>query len=113
MAFLFGIWILITPGCSSTPPGTIPIGDLVEKEAELLDRNVVVVGIAETVSAMSSFNMFRVYNRGDYVWVVFPDTLSMPPQGEKIRVGGKLGRKKFSGISKEQLYIDATSVSLE
>ena len=42
----------------------------------------------------------------------FSEDESMPPQGEKIQVEGTLERKKFTSIPEEQLYINATSVSL-
>jgi hypothetical protein len=57
--------------------------------------------------------MFKIYNREDNIWVTFPETESMPPQGQKIRVKGTLKRDKFTGILEEQLYIEAVKVSLE
>jgi hypothetical protein len=37
----------------------------------------------------------------------------MPPQAEKVKVDGTLKKKKFSGFSEEELYIEAASVDLE
>ncbi|MEJ2111150.1 MAG: hypothetical protein P8Z37_14810 [Acidobacteriota bacterium] len=113
MAFVLGIGLLIMQGCSSTPSGTISVDDLLEQESELLGRHVVVVGRSDTKTDRSDFNMFKIYNKLKNVWVECPGKDSMPPQAEKIRVEGTLGKKKFSGMAEEQLYIEATSVSLE
>ena len=113
VAVFLGVCLLFTLGCSSTPPGTNKIGDLVKKGSEMIGQNVVVIGTSEIRTPMSSFNMFRVYDGGDNMWVAFPDTVSMPPQGVKIRVTGALQKKKFTGMSEEQLYIEATSVNME
>jgi hypothetical protein len=112
-AVFLGVWLLAALGCSSTPSGTIAVGDLLEKEAELLGQEVVVVGRSDIRTSMSTFNMFKIYNREDNVWVKFSETESMPPQGQKIRVNGTLKRQKFTGIPEEQLYIEAVDVSLE
>ena len=79
----------------------------------LLGQQVVVLGRAETQTAMSQFNMFKIYKGGDNLWVEFPEMDTMPPQAEKIRVEGIVKKKKFSGIPEEQLYIEAKSVTLE
>jgi hypothetical protein len=114
VAVFLSAWLLITLGCSSTPSGTVSVSDLIKKESELLGQNVVIVGTAETRTSMASFNMFKVFNRsGDSIWVTFPDTDSMPPQGASIRVSGKLDRKKFTGFPEDQLYIEATAVAIE
>ena len=113
VAVFVSVWLLITLSCSSTPPGTLAIDDITAREAELLNQNVVVVGTAEIRTNMSTFNMFKVYQRGDFIWVTFnPDDVTMPLQGYDIRVTGTLGKKEFTTIG-EQLYIDATSVNYE
>ena len=113
MAVVLGIGLLIIHGCSSTPSGTISVDDLLEQESELLGQNVVVVGRSDTKTDRTDFNMFKIYNKLKNVWVECPNRDSMPPQAEKIRVEGTLSRKKFTGMTEEQLYIKATSVSLE
>jgi hypothetical protein len=113
MAVFLSVCLLITLSCSSTPSGTTPVGDLAKKETELLGQKVVVVGMAETKTALSSFQMFRVFKGGDSIWVAFPETESMPPQGLKVRVTGTLQKKKFTGIPTDQLYIEATTVDME
>jgi hypothetical protein len=113
VAVFLSVWLLITLGCSSTPPGTLAIDDIAERETELIGQEVVVVGTAEIRTNMSTFNMFKVYQGGDFIWVTFPDTVTMPPQGLDVRVTGKLGKKKFTAMPDEQLYIDATSVGME
>ena len=114
VAVFLGAWLLITLSCSSIPSGTLAIDDIFAREAELLGRNVVVVGTAEIRTNMSTFNMFKVYQRGESIWVTFnPDIVTMPPQGLDVRVTGTLGKKKFTSIPDEQLYIDATAVNME
>jgi len=114
VAVFLSVLLLITLSCSSTPPGTLAIDDISAREAELIGQNVVVVGTAEIRTNLSTFNMFKVYQRGDFIWVSFnPDEVTMPPQGLDIRVTGTLGKKKFTTIPDEQLYIDATSVAME
>jgi hypothetical protein len=113
IAVFLGIGLLIIQGCSSSPPGTVSIADILEKESELLDQPVVVIGRAETQTTMSKFNMFKLYKGGDSVWVEFPASATMPPQAEKVRVDGTLKRKKFSGMPEAELYVEAASVDLE
>jgi hypothetical protein len=111
-AVILCMWLLFSLSCSSTPSGTMSIGDIQSKGTEKLGQNVVVVGLAETGSVMSSFRMFRVYDGGDFLWVVFPESVVMPPQGAKVRVTGLVQQKEFTGIGKT-LYIDATKVMME
>ena len=113
VAVFLSAGLLFALGCSSAPPGMVSVGDLIAKESEYLGQNVVVVGTAETKTSMSEFNMFRIFHRNDQIWVAFPDTIFMPPQGEKIRVTGKLNRKRFSGLPEEVAYIEATAISIE
>ncbi len=107
------VGLLVAYGCSSAPSGTVAVGDVLKMESELLGQQVVVLGRAETQTAMSQFNMFKIYKGGDNLWVEFPEMDTMPPQAEKIRVEGIVKKKKFSGIPEEQLYIEAKSVTLE
>lgn len=114
VAVFLSALLLITLGCSSTPPGTLAIDDITARETELLGQNVVVVGTAEIRTNLSTFNMFKVYQRGDFIWVSFnPDNVTMPPQGLDVRITGTLGKKKFTSMPEEQLYIDASSVNME
>lgn len=99
-------------GCSSTPPGTVPIGELQSKGAERLGQNVVVVGLAETRTSMSSFKMLKVYDGGNFLWVVLPEGTEMPPQGVRIRASGVLQQKEFTVIGKT-IYIEANKVEME
>jgi len=114
VAVFLSAWLLITLGCSSIPTGTLAIDDIAARESELLGQEVVVVGTAEIKTNMSTFNMFKVYQRGDSIWVSFdPNKVTMPPQGFDVRVTGTLGKKKFTSMPDEQLYIDAKSVDME
>ena len=113
LAAFLTVCLLGAMGCSSTPSGTVSVADVIKNEKELLGKNVVVVGLAETQTTMSAFNMFKVYNKGENIWVTFPETASMPPQGMKVRVDGTLKRQKFTAIPEEQLYIEAIKFSLE
>jgi hypothetical protein len=113
VAVFLSSWLLVTLGCSSIPTGTLAIDDINAREAELLGREVVVVGTAEIKTNMSTFDMFKVYQGGDFIWVAFnPDFVTMPPQGLDVRATGTLGKKTFTAIG-EQLYIEATSVAME
>ena len=114
VAVFLSALLLITLSCSSTPPGTLAIDDIAAREAELIGQEVVVVGTAEIRTNLSTFNMFKVYQRGDFIWISFdPDNVTMPPQGLDVRVTGTLGKKKFTSLPDEQLYIDATAVNME
>jgi hypothetical protein len=113
MVAIITVWLLGLMGCSSTPPGTVSVSHILENQAQLMGQHVVAVGLAETKTGRSSFNMFRLFDGGDSVWVTFPEMDSMPPQGEKVRVDGTLKKKKFTAMPDEVLYIEATKVSLE
>lgn len=113
MVAMITVWLLSFPGCSSTPPGTVSVSHILENQAQLMDQHVVAVGLAETTTGRSTFNMFKLYDGGKNIWVTFPDTESLPPQGEKVRVDGTLKKKQFTAMPDEVLYIEATKVSLE
>lgn len=114
IAVVLCIGLLLACGCSSAPPGTVNVKDILEKGSELLGQHVVVFGRADTKSPMKDMNLFYVYEGFDKVWVELPkDALAMPPQAEKIRVEGTLKKKKFMTMPDEQLYIEATVVDLD
>jgi hypothetical protein len=73
---------------------------------------VVVVGMADTRTPLSSFRMFRLYNGNQYIWVARPESTEEPPQGIKVRVFGTLQEKEFTVIGKA-FYIQATKVAME
>jgi hypothetical protein len=104
--------IFVFLGCSSTPPGTVSIGDVQKKGAEQLGQNIVVVGTAETRTSMTSFRLFKIYDGGNFLWVALPEGSEMPPQGLKVRASGALQQKEFTVIGKT-IYIEATKVSME
>jgi hypothetical protein len=105
-AFLFSL------GCSSVPSGTEAIGDIQKNGAQRIGQNVVVVGMAETKTPMSSFKMFKIYDDQKYIWVSIPESIPMPPQGVSVRVTGALQQNDFNVIGKI-VYIDATKVAME
>jgi hypothetical protein len=111
-AVILGLWLLISLGCSSTPPGTISVADLQKTAAERIGQEVVVVGMADTRTPLSSFRMFRLYNGNQYIWVARPESTEEPPQGIKVRVFGTLQEKEFTVIGKA-FYIQATKVAME
>ena len=114
IAVVLCVGFLLVCGCTSAPPGSLHVKDILEKESELLGQHVVVVGRADTNTSMKDLNLFYVYEEFDKVWVELPkDALAMPPQAEKIRVEGTVKRKKFMTIPDEQLYIEATVVDLQ
>jgi hypothetical protein len=111
-AVFLGLLLLFFIGCSSTPAGTEKIADLNKKGADKIGSNVVVVGLSETKTPLSSFRMFKIYDGGDFVWVKYPDTVEEPPQGIKVRVFGSFQKGDFTIIGKV-FYIDATKVAME
>jgi hypothetical protein len=111
-AVLVGLLLLISIGCSSTPPGTDNLKDIVKNPAEKLGKNVVVVGLAETKTSLSSFRMFKLYAEGNNIWVKYPESVEEPPQGINVRVFGTLQQGQFNIIGKVY-YIDATKVAME
>ncbi len=111
-AVLLGLWLFIALGCSSTPPGTISVGDIQKNPAERLGQNVVVVGMADTRTPLSSFRMFKLYNGTQSIWVTLPESAEEPPQGITVRVTGTLQQKEFTVIGKS-FYIEATKVAME
>jgi hypothetical protein len=106
------LWLLISLGCSSTPSGTISIGDIQKNTAERLGQNVVVVGMADTRTPLSSFRMFKLYDGSKFLWVKLPEGAEEPPQGIDVRVTGPLREGEFNIIGKV-FYIDSTKVAME
>ena len=111
-AVLLGLSLLLLIGCSSTPAGTEKIRDLLKDPESILGKEVVSVGLAETKTPLSSFRMFKLYDRGDFIWIKFPETVEEPPQGIKVRVYGNLLQGEFNIIGKVY-YIEANKVAME
>ncbi len=109
-AAIFGLWLLFSIGCSSTPPGTISVNDA--QKPERLGQNVVVVGMAETKTSMSTFRMFQLFNDQKAIWVELPPSKEMPPQGVNVRVSGTLQQKDYNVIGKVYC-IQASEVKME
>jgi hypothetical protein len=109
-AAVLGLWLLFSIGCSSTPSGTISVTDV--QKPERLGQNVVVVGMAETKTNMSAFNMFKLYRGQKFVWVELQPSMEMPPQGYNVRVSGSLQQKEYNVIGKVYC-IQATKVAME
>jgi hypothetical protein len=104
------LWLLFSIGCSSTPSGTISVTDV--QKPERLGQDVVVVGMAETKTNMSTFRMFQLFNGQKSVWVELPPSTEMPPQGYKVRVSGTLQQKEYNVIGKVYC-IQAKMVKME
>ena len=111
-AVSLGLWLLFSLGCSSTPPGTVSIGDVLDNIEGKIGQNVVVVGTAETKTSHSSFKMFKLYDDGKNIWVQLQESQTMPPQGMKVRVSGVIQQNEFTIIG-NVFYIDATEVTVE
>ena len=111
-AAVLGLWLLSSFGCSSIPAGTVAIKNLMANPEEQLGAEVVLVGMAETRTEMSSFGMFKLYQDNDYIWVTRPEGVEDPPQGITIRVSGILQQKEFTVIGKVY-YILATKIEME
>jgi hypothetical protein len=112
-AVFLALWLLISFGCSSTPSGTISIGDIQKNTAQYLGQNVVVVGMADTRTSGSSFGLFKLSNNDyKYLWVKLPEGAEEPPQGIKVRVFGTLREGQFNILGKI-FYIESTKVAME
>jgi len=111
-AACIGILLLLSISCSSVPSGTERIDELQKNAASRLGQSVVVVGMAETKTPMSSFKMFKLYQDEKNVWVKLPEGSEEPPQGVTVRVTGPLQQKEFNLIGKVY-YIEANTVKME
>ncbi len=110
VAAILGLWLLFSIGCSSTPPGTISVTDV--QKPERVGQNVVVVGMAETKTSMSTFKMFQLFNGQKSIWVELDPSIEMPPQGVDVRVTGTLQQKEYNVIGKVYC-IQASEVKME
>ena len=111
-AAVLGLWLLSSFGCSSIPAGTVAIKNLMANPEEQLGAEVVLVGMAETRTEMSSFGMFKLYQDNDFIWIARSQDEEEPPQGVNIRVTGVLQQKEFTVIGKVY-YILATKIEME
>jgi len=109
-AAILGLWLLVSLGCSSTPPGTVSVTDV--QKPERVGQNVVVVGMAETKTSMSTFRMFQLFNEQKAIWVELEPAIEMPPQGVNVRVTGTLQQKDYNVIGKVYC-IQAKKVAME
>jgi hypothetical protein len=111
-AIIVGLVLLLSFGCSSTPAGTIAVSELQKTAASRLGQEVVVVGMAETKTPLSTFRMFKLFKGSDYIWVTIPEGKEEPPQGVDVRVTGTLQQKEFELVGKVY-YIEATTIRME
>jgi hypothetical protein len=112
-AALLGLWILISLGCSSTPSGTVAIKDLKDNFAQHLGQNVVVVGMADTRTTLSSFKMIKIYKGTDSIYISLPEGIEAPPRGVSVRVTGVVQQKEFPGLPGKTYYVESKTVTLE
>ena len=106
------VLLLISFGCSSTPAGTIAISELEKNAASYVGKEVVVVGMAETKTPLTSFRMFKLYKGNNYIWSSIPEGTEEPPQAVQVRVTGVMQQKEFSIVG-NIYYIEATAVRME
>jgi hypothetical protein len=111
-ATVIGVVLLLSFGCSSTPEGTIAISELQKTAASRVGQEVVVVGMAETKTPLSSFKMFKLFKGNDYIWSSIPEGTEEPPQAVSVRVTGTLLQKEFNLVGKIY-YIEATKIRME
>jgi len=111
-AAVLGLWLLSSLGCSSIPEGTVAIKDLMANPEDQMGVEIVVVGMADVRTEMSSFGMFKLYQDNDMIWVLMPEDTEEPPQGIDVRVSGVLQQKEFTVIG-EVYYILATKIAME
>lgn len=111
-AAFIGILLLLSSGCSSAPEGTIAIAELQKNPDSRLGQEVVVIGMAETKTPLSSFKMFKLYKGNDFVWSTIPEGTEEPPQAAKVRVTGTLQQKEMNIVGK--IYcIEASKIRME
>jgi len=111
-AALISLLLLLSIGCSSIPEGTQKITELQKNGASMVGKEVVVVGMADNKSSMSSFKLFRLYQDNNYIWATIPEGKEEPPQGINVRVTGPLQHKKFDIIG-EVYYVESTKLQME
>jgi hypothetical protein len=111
-AVFLGLWLLLSIGCSSIPSGTDKIEDLKKNTASMIGKNVVVVGLSETKTTLSSFRMFKISQGNNWFWVKYPEGSEEPPQGINVRVFGAIQESQFNIIGKAY-FIQATKVAME
>jgi hypothetical protein len=111
-AACISLLMMLLAGCSSIPSGTDRIVEIQKNGVSRLGQNVIVVGMAETKTGMSSFKLFKVYQDNNNIWVALPEGGNEPPQGVNVRVTGPLQQKEFNVIGKV-LYIQADKVKME
>ena len=111
-ATVLSVILLLSFGCSSTPSGTIAVSELQKDPASHLGKEVVVVGMAETKTSLSSFRMFKVFKGTNYVWASIPEGTEEPPQAVSVRVTGTMQQKDFS-VEGKIYFIEATKIRME
>lgn len=112
-AALLGLWLLILLGCSSAPSGTVAIKDLQKNMAQQVGQNVVVIGIADTRTTLSSHKIMRIYKGMDSIYFSLPEGIEAPPRGVSVRVTGVVQEKEFPGLPGKTYFIESTKVTLE
>jgi hypothetical protein len=111
-AVSLGLWLFFLIGCSSTPPGTDSIKDLASNPEAKLGKEVVVVGKADTKTALASFRMFKLYGDGENLWIKYPESIEEPPQGVDVRVFGTLRQEEVSIVGMVY-FVDANKIVME
>ena len=111
-AVLLGLSLLFLIGCSSTHEGTDSHKAIAKNPEEKLGKEVVVVGKADTKTALASFNMFKLYGEGENLWIKYPDSIEEPPQGVYVRVFGTLKQEEVNIVG-TVYFIDATKIVME
>ncbi len=111
-AALVSLLLLLSISCSSIPAGTEKITELQKNAASKLGQEVVVVGMADNKTPLSSFKMFKLYQDNDFIWASIPEGTEEPPQGINVRVTGQVQKKKFDIVG-EAYYIETTKLRME
>lgn len=111
-AVLLVVSLLLISGCSSIPSGTDAIRDLQKKGKDAIGQNVIVVGMADTKTPLSSFRAIKIYQDQDFIWVALPQGVEEPPQGLNVRVTGTIQEREFPVVGKV-LCVEATKIMME
>jgi hypothetical protein len=106
------IGLLLSLSCSSTPPGTDKISDLLDSGTSRFGQTVTLVGTAETKTGFSSEKLFKLFDGSKSIWVERNEETEEPPQGIKVRVVGTFQEKDFNVLGKQKCIV-AKSVSME
>lgn len=86
----------------------VTVQELLAQPDKRLGLEVEVEGIVDDGIGVpfNSSGFFKLYDNGRTIWIVLPQTISIPPEGIKVRVSGIFRKNKFIFVG-NVFYIDA------